>query len=795
MATPIASSLEDLRLGTNKKPKKDWTLPPAFLSLLPLPLDKTIDQLIPLRPISPPSTVSAADLSTTGAPFIDALKKAPNTLTEKGAHAHKSTDSALVDLFGDFAPGMEEEHLYDLLGKVWKEDPLATIKLIFQCRSIHEGKGWREGFYRALAWVWDNHPRTLLENLHVIVDPTCERPRDLKRDADKKKRREAAAGASDDGILELDDEGSIDIPTEEEEQYPARPHGTFKDLIDLLILHINGQLTTTYKGDLTALDEAFAPSWQGANFKTARLALKADRTSKRDRNGFNEILKAAKKMEKKDGVSHNNFHLRLWRAPSAQAKHSLLHKRAEKALTSDKKYQALFLTVLHLFVKYLRADLKAFDQHRDFLTLSAERRKPYKGESSPFLFEISYAAKWAPTPANSGDRQTLFSTALAMMLYPGDGVQWSRERLQKLVLTPLRKALAVPEVAMSNNNWKIDYTKVPSRSMVRNSESFVKHDPQGFETYLNQVSKGKKTISGASLMPHELLFEATQGKTVIQKRLADLQWKTLVDSIRKTSADRLSNCIAVADVSGSMGSFGHSSKDSPSPILPCIALTLLLGELAIPPWNGAFFTFSAEPRFETIETSLPLSERAATLSHAHWEMSTNFYKVFDLILNTAKQQNLKPDEMVKKVFVFSDMQFDAAAHNDYGETEHKVIERKFAEAGYPLPEIVYWNLAPRYDGAPKQVKSDTPGVSIFSGFSGALMKYFLGRGNLDDDEDMGEPEVEVEEEEEDEFIVLPGGGKTKKEEQVEKTKKKLNPLETVMRVIDAESFSGLKVVD
>jgi len=46
--------------------------------------------------------------------------------------------------------------------------------------------------------------------------------------------------------------------------------------------------------------------------------------------------------------------------------------------------------------------------------------------------------------------------------------------------------------------------------------------------------------------------------------------------------------------------------------------------------------------------------------------------------------------MVKTVFVFSDMEFDEAGGRKY-ETDYMLIERKFAEAGYPLPgnSLVY----------------------------------------------------------------------------------------------------------
>lgn len=260
-----------------------------------------------------------------------------------------------------------------------------------------------------------------------------------------------------------------------------------------------------------------------------------------------------------------------------------------------------------------------------------------------------------------------------------------------------------------------------------------------------------------------------------------MQWSTLVDSIRSSSSDDISNCIAIADVSGSMGSLDQGSPQNPPPLLPCIALTLLLSELASPPWQGRFFTFSTDPACEYIDPHLPLAERACQLSKAHWGMSTEFYKTYELILTTAKKNELAPEHMVKKLFVFSDMQFDQAVKGKYGETEHETMKRRFEEAGYPLPEMVYWNLASRAEGTPKPTKSDVEGVTLFSGFSGALMKFFLGDGLADDALERQFEDIEISKE--GESCVS------------EKERKKPNPLEQVHRAIGGQHFAGLKVVD
>lgn len=104
----------------------NWELPSAFLGLLNLPPDQAIDQLIPTQSRSA-FTQSAEVPGTSSYPFIEALKNIPDTLTEKGALAHKTTDSPLVDLFFDLAPGIESDRLYKLLEAAWTEDSLTCV--------------------------------------------------------------------------------------------------------------------------------------------------------------------------------------------------------------------------------------------------------------------------------------------------------------------------------------------------------------------------------------------------------------------------------------------------------------------------------------------------------------------------------------------------------------------------------------------------------------------------------------------------------------------------------------------
>lgn len=84
-----------------------------------------------------------------------------------------------------------------------------------------------------------------------------------------------------------------------------------------------------------------------------------------------------------------------------------------------------------------------------------------------------------------------------------------RSFYRRWVVSPLRRFVDVVEIKMSSQQWRdINYKHVPSRSMKKNKASFFKHDEQRLTSYLADVAMGKSSISGATLLPHELLIEA-----------------------------------------------------------------------------------------------------------------------------------------------------------------------------------------------------------------------------------------------------------------------------------------------
>ncbi|MCE5166423.1 hypothetical protein HAX54_019195 [Datura stramonium] len=382
--------------------------------------------------------------------------------------------------------------------------------------------------------------------------------------------------------------------------------------------------------------------------------------------------------------------------------------KAKKALEkyySDEHYRLLHDKISDFFSELLRADLEKLNS----------------GQTN----DISLAAKWCPTVDSSYDKATLMCESIAKKMFPREsyseynGVEEAhyayrvRDRLRKDVLVPLHKALELPEVYMSANKWNsLPYNRVASVAMKNYKEHFAKHDLERFVAYLEDVKSGKAKIAAGALLPHEIIGALSDKDG---GEVAELQWKRMVDDICKKG--KLSDCIAVSDVSGSM---------TGTPMEVSVALGVLVSELSEEPWKGKLITFSESPELQKVEGNT-LKEKTEFVRKMNWGASTNFQEVFDRILDVAVQGNLSEDQMIKKVFVFSDMEFDQASENAW-ETDYQAIQRKFEEKGYKnVPEIVFWNLR---DSRSTPVLENQSGVALVSGFSKNLLTMFLEGGGI-----------------------------------------------------------------
>ncbi|GFY84950.1 hypothetical protein Acr_03g0017240 [Actinidia rufa] len=414
-----------------------------------------------------------------------------------------------------------------------------------------------------------------------------------------------------------------------------------------------------------------------------------------------EKVKIVKTVKTEEEVREERERARVLRKERERA-------RAKKALETynhDVNYQFLHDRISDFFVELLKSDVQNL--------------------KSGNLNKISLAAKWCPTVDSSYDKATLMCESIARKLFPrnsnpeyegieeGHYVYRVRDRLRKEVLVPLHRVLELPEVFMSANQWNsLPYNRVASVAMKNYKELFLKHDKERFKEYLENVKSGKAKIAAGALLPHEIIGALGDGDG---GEVAELQWRRMVEDLAKKG--KLNNCIAVCDVSGSM---------TGTPMEVAVALGVLVSELSEEPWKGKLITFSTDPELQKVEGDTLLA-KTKFVRKMHWGMNTNFQEVFDRILEVAVEGKLREDQMIKRVFVFSDMEFDQASENPW-ETDYEAIKRKFGEKGYVnVPEIVFWNLRSS-NSFPVVAKQS--GVALVSGFSKNLLTMFLEGGGI-----------------------------------------------------------------
>ena len=74
------------------------------------------------------------------------------------------------------------------------------------------------------------------------------------------------------------------------------------------------------------------------------------------------------------------------------------------------------------------------------------------------------------------------------------------------------------------------------------------------------------------------------------------------------------------------------------------------------------------------------------------------------------------------ILMLSDMEFNCGSVR--GWTAQDMVESLYAQAGYTMPKLVYWNIQSRGDNN-KPVQFDKEGTALVSGFSPALLTNLL----------------------------------------------------------------------
>ena len=81
--------------------------------------------------------------------------------------------------------------------------------------------------------------------------------------------------------------------------------------------------------------------------------------------------------------------------------------------------------------------------------------------------------------------------------------------------------------------------------------------------------------------------------------------------------------------------------------------------------------------------------------------------------------------MPTKVLIISDMEFDSCSEV---KTNFQVIRDRYRDAGYDMPNLVFWNLRGRERNNPTTVLDAN--TALIGGFSPSILKSVLGGKDL-----------------------------------------------------------------
>jgi hypothetical protein len=274
----------------------------------------------------------------------------------------------------------------------------------------------------------------------------------------------------------------------------------------------------------------------------------------------------------------------------------------------------------------------------------------------------------------------------------------------------------VVEQKMCAGKWdEINFNHVPSLAAARYKKAFTRNTSK-FAEYVQKLVKGEAgvKVNASAVYPYDVLkginsYSNNYGKTELDHIVA--QWDALPNYVGDA------NILPLVDVSGSMVcSAGGNGTTTCMDV--AVSLGLYLSGKNKGKFKDTFLTFSENPELLNLKGNIV--QKMQQMVKSSWAMSTNLHRAMDKILSTAIAGGVPQEEMPQMLLILSDMQFNACARFD--DSAMQMIKRKYAEAGYKTPAIVFWNLNAK-DNVP--VKHDTSGVALVSGFSPAIVKSVL----------------------------------------------------------------------
>lgn len=325
--------------------------------------------------------------------------------------------------------------------------------------------------------------------------------------------------------------------------------------------------------------------------------------------------------------------------------------------------------------------------------------------------EVSLMAKWMPS-LNTSSSET---RRKAKMLCSELNLSYKTYRK---TLVNLRKKIKIIENNLREFDYSFEYDKQPSKAMMKYRKAFIRNDGERYQNFLSSVEKGEKKLNTSTLNPYDIvgrIIETTNfwnsrrlecGLSPEERKSLDVTWNQLENYAG------CENALVVLDGSGSMYGYGK-----PCPAAVAQSLAVYYAERNTGAFKNHFITFSENPKLVEIKGE-DIAEKVINNMRYDECANTNIAAVFDLLLKTAKRNGLTEADMPKKLYIVSDMQFDYMTdHSDLSAFEY--AKKKYDEAGFELPQIVFWNVN-TCNNIQVPVTKNEQGCALVSGFSSQI---------------------------------------------------------------------------
>ena len=189
-------------------------------------------------------------------------------------------------------------------------------------------------------------------------------------------------------------------------------------------------------------------------------------------------------------------------------------------------------------------------------------------------------------------------------------------------------------------------------------------------------------------------------------KTVEAQWRQLPNYVEEGT-----NALVIADTSGSM--YGR-------PMATSVGLAIYFAERNKGAYHNMWMSFSANPHIHVLKGET-LAQKIGSIDMNDWDSNTDLRAAFKLVLKIAEENHVPAEEMPKSLVVISDMEIDYCGNKEW--TFYDKMSAKFREAGYEIPNIIFWNADSRHDVF--HADNKRKGVKLCSGQSATVFKQVM----------------------------------------------------------------------